>query len=66
MVNAYWEPLAFDIPPPDPRGGPWRRIIDTALDSPADICDWADATIVRAPKYAVGPRSIVLLLARLP
>ena len=65
MMNAYWEPLAFDIPPPDPRGGPWRRIIDTALDSPEDIREWADASVVRAATYAVQPRSIVLLLARL-
>ncbi len=65
MINAYWEPLEFDIPLPDPRGGPWRRIIDTALDSPEDICEWADASVVRAATYAVEPRSIVLLLARL-
>ena len=64
MINAYWEPLEFEIPPPDADGGPWRRIIDTTLDSPDDIREWADAPVVRGRTYAVGPRSIVLLIAR--
>ena len=25
MINAYWEPLDFEIPPPDGAGTPWRR-----------------------------------------
>jgi isoamylase len=62
MINAYWERLDFEIPPPD--GAPWRRVIDTALDSPDDIRGWADAPAVRGPTYAVQPRSIVLLIAR--
>ena len=62
MINAYWEPLDFEIPPPD--GAPWRRVVDTALDSPDDIRAWADAPAVRGPTYAVQPRSIVLLIAR--
>src|SRR6185369_13801993 len=35
ILNAFWEPLDFELPPPDQRG-PWRRWIDTALDSPDD------------------------------
>ncbi|HTO48959.1 MAG TPA: glycogen debranching protein GlgX [Burkholderiales bacterium] len=62
MINAYWEALDFEIPPPD--GAPWRRVVDTALDSPDDIRAWSDAPAVRAPTYAVQPRSIVLLIAR--
>jgi glycogen operon protein len=63
MMNAYWEPLEFEVPRPDGTGA-WRRIIDTALDAPDDICEWADARAVRGPTYAVRPRSIVLLLAK--
>ncbi len=62
MINAYWEPLDFEIPPPD--GAPWRRVVDTALDAPDDIRAWADAPAARGPTYAVQPRSIVLLIAR--
>ena len=30
IFNAYWEPLAFELPPA-PTGTSWRRCIDTAL-----------------------------------
>ena len=36
ILNAYWEPLDFELPPVGDGGaGPWRRWIDTALESPA-------------------------------
>ena len=35
MFNSYWEALAFELPPR--QNGAWRRIADTALDSPNDI-----------------------------
>jgi glycogen operon protein len=62
MFNAYWEPLKFELPPL-PAGGreAWRRCIDTALQTPDDICPWRDASVVRQPKYEVQPRSMVLL-----
>src|SRR5262249_39658201 len=25
MINAYWEPLSFELPPVDDAGHPWRR-----------------------------------------
>ena len=35
MLNAFWEPLSFELPPPDPEGRqPWQRWIDTSLASP--------------------------------
>ena len=52
----------FEIPPPATRAA-WRRIIDTSLDSPDDVCAWADAPTVRDPTYVVQPRSVVLLIA---
>jgi len=49
MLNAYWEPLTFELPPvPADRQQRWRRCIDTALDSPDDICPWETAPAVTA------------------
>jgi glycogen operon protein len=65
IVNAYWEPLDFEVPPPDP-GDAWRRWIDTSLDSPQDIVEWPSAPPVTAQTYRAGPRSVVALYARSP
>jgi isoamylase len=65
ILNAYSEPLRFELPPPtgDAQGG-WRRVIDTFLDSPVDFCEWDEAPKVEGPTYLVQPRSIVLLVAQ--
>jgi glycogen operon protein len=65
VVNAYWEPLAFELPPTG--GGPaWRRVIDTSRAAPDDICiDWAATEEVGDSHYLAQPRSFVLL-ARTP
>ena len=40
MFNAYWEPLTFELPRPDPGvARRWRRWIDTYRDAPEDIFD---------------------------
>ena len=36
MLNAYWEPLDFDLPGL-PLGQQWHRLVDTALASPDDF-----------------------------
>ena len=64
VINAYWEALEFELPALGPAHEPWRRIVDTFLDSPDDICGWAKAPKVKAPSYRVQPRSVVLLVAR--
>ncbi|MGD8518432.1 MAG: glycogen debranching protein GlgX, partial [Anaerolineae bacterium] len=39
ILNAYWEPLEFEIPsPPEHSPNGWRRVIDTSLDAPDDFC----------------------------
>src|SRR5208282_3390880 len=66
ILNAYWEPLDFELPPAkssDPD--PWRRWIDTALESPQDITDWRTASSVPGFTYRAGPRSVVILFADL-
>jgi isoamylase len=59
MLNAFWEPLTFELPPPQ---NAWQRWIDTALDSPEDIHPWDQAPVVSGSTYLVQPRSIVVLL----
>jgi len=62
MLNAYWEPLPFELPsvPAEHQQG-WRRCIDTSLDSPDDISPWESAPAVRQATYLAQPRSMVLL-----
>jgi len=60
MINAYWKPLAFELPQPEGAGA-WRRIVDTFRPSPDDICEWTAAETVRNRHYLVQPRSVVLL-----
>ena len=64
MVNTYWEPLDFVLPPPPAaaRRG-WRLAIDTSRASPDDIHGWADATPIVGNSYQVGSRSVVALVA---
>jgi len=64
ILNAYWEPLEFELPSVA-DGGPWRRWIDTFLDSPHDIVDWEQAPSVPGQTYRMEPRSVVVLYASL-
>jgi isoamylase len=66
MLNAYWEPLEFEVPSveaAEPRG--WRRCIDTAAPPPGDAHAWIAAPFLETPHCVVQPRSLVLLAARL-
>jgi isoamylase len=66
ILNAYWEPLDFELPPVSEEGsGPWRRWIDTTLESPHDIVAWQTAPSFTDQTYRVGPRSVVVLYAPL-
>ncbi|HEY6374921.1 MAG TPA: glycogen debranching protein GlgX [Edaphobacter sp.] len=65
--NSYWEDLEFELPAMEQwLNTPWRRWIDTSLDSPADIVEWSTAGPVSGPTYSVASRSVVVLFARLP
>jgi len=66
MMNAYWEPLEFELPSSDDRGGhPWCRWIDTALESPLDIVEWQKAPTISGRTYRVEARSVVMLFRAL-
>jgi glycogen operon protein len=60
ILNAFWEPLHFQLPAPG-AGGAWRRWIDTALDSPNDVVPWQTAPAVSADVYCAEARSVVML-----
>jgi len=62
ILNEYWEPLEFELPPATSEN-PWRRWIDTSLDSPADIAEWHTALPVTTRSYTAGPRSVIVLYA---
>jgi isoamylase len=65
--NSYWEDLEFELPSIEQwLNIPWRRWVDTSLDSPADVVDWHIAAPLPSFKYSVASRSIVVLFARLP
>ena len=66
ILNAYWEPLDFELPSvASGARDPWRRWIDTSLDSPDDIVEWELAPSVPGQSYQTGPRSVVVLFAGL-
>ena len=60
IMNAYWEPLEFELPTPQGERS-WRRWIDTSLDSPNDIAPWQTAPAFAGSGYRAGPRSVVVL-----
>jgi isoamylase len=64
MVNAYWEPLTFDLPPLPRKMLPtWFRIVDTYLPYPEDVKEPGKAPKVKSFEYEVQPRSVVVLMA---
>jgi len=64
ILNAYWEPLEFELPPMNNEAGnTWRRWIDTALDSPHDIVPWKTASSISGLSYRAEARSVVVLFA---
>lgn len=64
MFNAHHQPLEFEIPADEKNNGfAWRRWLDTGLDSPHDILTWEEAPFLRASKYLVRERSVVILVS---
>ena len=62
ILNAYWDPLEFELPPLA-GGRVWRRWIDTALDPPRDIVPWQSSAPVPGAAYRAEPRSVVVLFS---
>jgi glycogen operon protein len=62
ILNAYWEPLSFELPPLA-VGECWYRVVDTALPSPEDLADAGAEPAHRQGCYRSEARSTVVLLA---
>jgi len=63
ILNAYSQPLEFELPPMSPENHSWRRWIDTSLDSPNDIVEWPAAPTVVNRTYLAAPHSVAALFA---
>jgi isoamylase len=63
ILNAYSQPLEFELPPMSQENHSWRRWIDTSLDSPSDIVEWPTAQTVISRTYLAAPYSVVALFA---
>jgi glycogen operon protein len=63
MLNAYREPLRFELPPLE-RGNLWRRWIDTSLESPLDICSLHESSPVNGKDYNCPAHTIAVLINR--
>ncbi|MBE9109693.1 glycogen debranching protein GlgX [Nodosilinea sp. LEGE 07298] len=63
MLNAYWEPLMFELPGLGPRDR-WHRIVDTSVAPPRDFCYPEEAPVFESDQYPVGARSSVVLMSR--
>ena len=61
MLNAFWEPLNFAVPPIPENASSWFRIIDTFQPVPKDILEVPTERV--KDNYLVQPRSIVLLIS---
>jgi isoamylase len=62
ILNAYWEPLEFELPQLDGNLR-WRRWIDTAIESPDDIVTWETSPPVLEITYPAESRSVVVLIS---
>ena len=58
-LNAWEEPLDFEIPTPPP-GQRWGRLIDTALSSPNDYSD-PPAALADESRYVLEPYASLVL-----
>jgi glycogen operon protein len=63
IMNAWREPLEFELPPVTNGASTWRRWIDTALEPPDEIVDWRAAPVVERGAYQAGDHSVVILVA---
>ncbi len=62
LLNAYWEPLEFELPA-TVTGQAWRRLIDTAVESPEDFCDPPALLAGGQRQYTCQARSSVVLVS---
>ena len=64
-MNAYWEPLKFELPPVPHGTDGWRLVLDTSKGPPEDCCPPDKAPLITGTAYTVEARSVTLLVALL-
>ena len=62
ILNAYWEPLEFELPQVGKGGRSWCRWIDTSLEAPQDINPWETVPSLTGSTYRAAARSVVVLI----
>jgi glycogen operon protein len=65
LLNAFWEPLEFELPSPETPSRGWIRLVDTYLEAPDDIVSIEAAPAVQDKTYTMGPRSVAMFVAPL-
>ena len=63
MLNAYWEPLTFELPLLG-QGERWHRIVDTSLPLSGAFCELEAALPLEGDTYKVEARSCVVLMVK--
>jgi hypothetical protein len=58
MISGYNDRRCFSIQ----ARGPWRRVVDTGLESPEDVAETGEAPLWGAREYSSGARSVVVLV----
>jgi glycogen operon protein len=61
-INAYWEPLTFDLPSLS-DGRTWHRIVDTGLPAPDDFTAPSQAPVIKGSTYILRDRTSLILEA---
>lgn len=59
ILNAYHEPLEFELP--TPQVGRWKRWFDTSLTTPMDIVPWEQAEEIGGSIYRIADRAVAML-----
>jgi len=63
VINAFDQPLRFEVPPAD-EGLRWVRAIDTSAASPLDIADPGQEPVMEEGAIEVAGRTVVVLVQR--
>jgi glycogen operon protein len=63
MMNAYWEPLTFDLPKPAAEHA-WYRVVDTSLVDGKDYAGPGKTPRMNGPRYRLKERSIAVMVMR--
>lgn len=60
MINGYWQALTFQFQ--EGTVGAWRRVFDTALESPDDFADPGSEVPVETGTYELGARTVAVFV----